>query len=144
MPENERQDYLILERLFQPTTAFIFAPNPWFPHHFRYFVQHFGSTMSDHSLNYSVTSPCPNSVEIIVDTHPSAAIFNDNAPMSPNTVLATLAAHDEVPTKSLREIITGLVATIKLRELAWEADRTAMGARTNHAEDRLEAAMEAR
>jgi len=100
--------------------------------------------MSDHSVNYSVTSPHPDSVEIVVDTHPSAIIFNDNAPMSPNTVLATLAAHNEVPTESLREIITGLVATIKLRELAWEADRTAMRARIDHAEDRLEAAMEAR
>ena len=100
--------------------------------------------MSDHSVNYSVTSPRPDSVEIVTDDHPSAAIFNDNAPMSPNTVLATLAAHDEVPTESLREIITGLVATIKLRELAWEADRTAMCARINHAEDCLESAMEAR
>ena len=70
--------------------------------------------MSDASLNYSITSPPPDSVEIVVDNHPSAAIFNANAPMSPNTVLATLAAHDGVPTESLREIITGLVATIKL------------------------------
>jgi len=100
--------------------------------------------MSDHSLNYSIMSPCPDSVEIVVDTHPSAAIFNDNAPMSPNTVLATLAAHDEVPTESLREIITGLITTIKLRKLAWEADCTAMRARINHAEDHLESAMEAR
>ena len=94
--------------------------------------------MSDHSVNYSVTSPHPDSVEIVHDAHPSAAIFNDNAPMSPNTVLATLATHNEVPTESLREIITGLVTTIKLRELAWEADRTAMRARINHAEDRLD------
>src|SRR5712671_2848114 len=143
MPENESWNHRILERLFQPTSAFIFAPNPWFPYHFRYFVQHFSSTMSDHSINYSVTSPRPDSVEIVAN-NPSAIIFNDNAPLSPNTVLATLAAHDEVPTESLREIITGLVATIKLRELAWEADRTAMRARINHAEDRLEAAMEAR
>jgi len=100
--------------------------------------------MSDHSVNYSVTSPHPDSVEIIVDNHPSAAIFNDNAPMSPNTVLTTLAAHDEVPTESLHEIVTGLVATIRLRELAWEADRTAMRARINHTKDCLEAAMEAR
>jgi len=100
--------------------------------------------MSDHSINYSVTSPRPDSVEIVDDNHPSAIIFNDNAPMSPNTILATLAAHNEVPTESLREIITGLVATIKFRELAWEADRTAMRARINHAEDRFEAAMEAR
>jgi len=100
--------------------------------------------MSDHSVNYSITSPRPDSVEIVTDAHPSAIVFNDNAPMSPNTVLATLAAHNEVPTKSLREIITGLVATIKLRELAWEADRTAMRARIHHAEDRLEAAMDAR
>src|SRR5712672_2570423 len=144
MPENESWNYCILERLFQPTPAFIFAPNPWFPYHFRYFVQHFGTTMSNASLNYSVTSPRPDSVEIVVNNHPSAAIFNDNAPLSPNTVLATLAAHDQVPTESLREIITGLVATIKLRELAWEADRTAMRARINHAEDHLETAMEAR
>jgi len=99
--------------------------------------------MSDHSVNYSVTSPRPDSVEIVVDTNPSASIFNDNAPMSPNTVLATLAAHNEVPTESLREIITGLIATIKIRELSWEADRTAMRACIHHAEDRLEAAMEA-
>jgi len=99
--------------------------------------------MSDHSVNYSVTSPRPDSVEIVTNDHPLASIFNDNAPMSPNTVLATLAAHNKVPTESLQEIITGLVATIKLRELAWEADRTAMRARINHAEDRLEAAMEA-
>jgi len=58
--------------------------------------------------------------------------------------IATLAAHDEVPTESLREIITGLVTTIKLRELAWEADHTAMRARIHHAEDRLESAMETR
>jgi len=57
--------------------------------------------MSDASLNYSVTSPRPDSVEIVVDSHPSATVFNSNAPMSPNTVLATLAAHDEVPTESL-------------------------------------------
>src|SRR5712672_4660561 len=144
MPENESWNYCILEHLFQPTSAFIFAPNPWFPYHFQYFVQHFGSTMSDHSVNYSVTSPCPDSVEIVDSAHPSAIIFNENTPMSPNTVLATLAAHDEVPTESLREIITGLIATIKLRELTWEADRTAMRACINHAEDRLEAAMEAR
>jgi len=100
--------------------------------------------MSDHSVNYSITSPRPDSVEIVADSNPSAIIFNDNAPMSPNTVLTTLAAHNEVPTESLREIITGLVATIKLRELSWEADRTAMRARIHHAEDRLEAAMEAR
>jgi len=55
----------------------------------------------------------------------------------------TLAAHDEVPTESLREIITGLVTTIKLHELAWEADRTAMRARVNHTEDCLESALEA-
>ena len=100
--------------------------------------------MSDHSVNYSVTSPRPDSVEIVADSHPLAVIFNDNAPMSPNTVLAVLAAHDTVPTESLREIITGLVATIKLHELAWEADHTAMCARINHAKDHLEAAMEAR
>src|SRR5712672_4193031 len=100
--------------------------------------------MSDHSLNYSVTSPRPDSVEIVVNSHPSAAVFNSNAPMSPNTILATLAAHDEVPTESLREIITGLVTTIKLHELAWEADRTAMRAHIYHAEDHLESAMEAR
>ena len=98
--------------------------------------------MSDHSVNYSVTSPRPDSVEIVADSHPLAVIFNDNAPMSPNTVLAVLAAHDTVPTESLREIITGLVATIKLHELAWEADHTAMRAHINHAEDHLEAAME--
>jgi len=57
--------------------------------------------MSDHSLNYSITSPHPNSVEIVDAVHPSAIVFNENAPMSPNTVLATLAAHDEVPTESL-------------------------------------------
>src|SRR5712672_2805055 len=142
MPENESWNYCILEHLFQPTSAFIFAPNPWFPYHFRYFVQHFGSTMSDHSVNYSVTSPRPDSVKLVTDVHPSAIVLNKNAPLSPNTVLATLAAHDKVPTKSLREIISGLVATIKLRELAWEADCTAMRARINHAEDRLEAAME--
>src|SRR5712671_7304318 len=116
---------------------------PRFPYHFHYFVQHFGPTMSNHSINYSVTSPRPDSVKLVDNVHPSAIVFNKNAPMSPNTVLATFAAHDEVPTESLREIITGLVATIKLRELAWDADRTAMRARINHAEDRLEAAMEA-
>jgi len=100
--------------------------------------------MSDHSVNYSVTSPRPDSVKLVDNVYPSAIVFNENAPMSPNTVLATLAAHNEVPTKSLREIITGLVATIKLHELAWEADRTAMRARIHHTEDRLEAAMEAR
>ena len=57
--------------------------------------------MSDHSINYSVMSPRPDSVKIVIDTHPLAIIFNENTPMSPNTVLATLAAHDEVPTKSL-------------------------------------------
>jgi len=36
------------------------------------------------------------------------------------------------------------MATIKLRKMAWEADRVAMRAHINHAEDRLEAAMEER
>jgi len=102
--------------------------------------------MSDHSLNYSVTSPRAGSpaVNVAAEYHPSAIILNENAPMSPNTVLTTLAAHDEVPTETLREIITGLVATIKIREVAWEADRTAMRACINYAEDRLDVAMQAR
>jgi len=142
--ENEDQDHLTLECLFQPTPAFIFAPNPCFPYHFQHFILHLGITMSDHSINYSVTSPCPDSVKIIADFHPSAIVLNKNTPMSPNTTLATLTAYSEVPTKSLREIITGLVATIKLRKLTWEADRTAMHTCINHTEDHLEAAMEAR
>jgi len=102
--------------------------------------------MSDHSLNYSVTSPRNGSppARTAEEYHPSAIILNENAPMSPNTVLTTLAAHEDVPTETLREIITGLVATIKIREVAWEADRTAMRARINYAEDRLDVAMQAR
>src|SRR5712672_1739564 len=76
--------------------------------------------------------------------HPSATILNENAPMSPNTILSTLAAHDEVPTETLREIITGLVTTIKIRKVAWEADRTAMRAHINYAEDHLDVALQAR
>ena len=102
--------------------------------------------MSNLSHNYSVTSPRGGSpsADPVADYHPSAIILNENAPMSPNTVLTTLAAHDEVPTETLREIITGLIATIKIREIAWEADRTAMRARINHAEDRLDVALQAR
>jgi len=101
--------------------------------------------MSDISINYSVHSPVETSPAINADEyHPAAIVTSENAPISPNTVLATLAAHNDVPTESLREIITGLVATIKLRKMAWEADRVAMRACINHAEDRLEAAMEER
>ena len=57
--------------------------------------------MSDHSVNYSISSPHPDSIEVVTDIHPSAIILSENAPMSPNTVLATLAAHSEVPTESL-------------------------------------------
>jgi len=101
--------------------------------------------MSDHSLNYSVTSPraSPPIATTSTDYHPSAIILNENAPMSPNTILSTLAAHDQVPTETLREIITGLVATIKIREVAWEADRTAMRAHINYAEDCLDVALQA-
>src|SRR5712672_2379870 len=99
--------------------------------------------MSDISISYLVNSPVEASPTINANEyHPAAIVTSENAPISPNTVLATLAAHDDVPTESLREIITGLVATINLREMAWEADRVAMHARINHAEDRLEAAME--
>ena len=101
--------------------------------------------MSDISISYSDNSPVEASPTINADEyHPAAIVTSENAPISPNTVLATLAAHDDVPTESLREIITGLVATIKLREMAWEANRVAMRACINHAEDRLEAAMEDR
>src|SRR5712671_4988400 len=101
--------------------------------------------MSDISISYSVHSPVEASPTINADEyHPAAIVTSENAPISPNTVLAMLAAHDDVPTESLREIIMGLVATIKLREMAWEADHAAMRARINHAEDRLEAAMEER
>jgi len=99
--------------------------------------------MSNHSLDYSVTSPHPNSPTVPAqEYHPSAIIFNENTPMSPNTVLSTLATHNSVPTETLWEIITGLITTIKLCEVAWEADHTAMRACINHAEDHLEASME--
>ena len=56
--------HLNLERLFQPTPAFIFTPNPWFNFHFKYFVQHFNSTMSDHSINYSICHRRLDTVEV--------------------------------------------------------------------------------
>jgi len=141
--KDKNQDHLNLECLFPPTPAFIFAPNPWFKFHFQYFVQHFGSTMSNHSFNYSVTSPHPNSPAGPTSKyHPSAIILNENAPMSPNTVLSTLAAHDQVPTETLQEIITGLIVTIKLCEVAWETNCTAMRACINHAKDHLETAID--
>jgi len=99
--------------------------------------------MLDISISYSVHLPVEASPTINTEEYHLAAIVTlENAPISPNTILATLAAHDDVPTKSLREIITGLVATIKLREMAWEADRVAMRARINHTEDCLEVALE--
>jgi len=101
--------------------------------------------MLDISISYSVNLPVEASPTINTDEyHPAAIITSENTPISPNMVLAMLAAHDDVPTKSLQEIITGLVATIKLREMAWEADRVTMRACINHAEDRLEAALEER
>jgi len=99
--------------------------------------------MSDISISYSVHSPVEASPTINADEyHPAAIVTSENAPISPNTILATLAAHDDVPTESLREIITSLVATIKLHKMAWEADHVAMRARINHTEDQLEAALE--
>jgi len=83
--------------------------------------------MSDISLDYSIQSPIEPSPTINTEEyHPAAVVVTENAPISPNTILATLAAHNDVPTESLREIITGLVATIKLHEMSWEADRAAM------------------
>jgi len=101
--------------------------------------------MSDISISYLVHSPIEASPTINAkEYHLATIVTSKNAPISPNTVLATLAAHDDVPTESLHEIITGLVATIKLHKMAWEADHVAMRARINHAEDRLEAVMEER
>jgi len=79
--------------------------------------------MSDFSVDFSVRSPDEGSITVNANEyHPAAIVTTENAPISPNTVLATLAAHDNVPTESLHEIITGLVATIKIREVAWEAN----------------------
>jgi len=99
--------------------------------------------MSDISISYLVNSPQEASPTINAEEyHPAAIVMSENVPISPNMVLATLAAHDDVPTESLREIITSLVAMIKLREMSWEADHVAMCAHINHAEDRLEAVMD--
>jgi len=101
--------------------------------------------MLDISISYSINSPVKWSPTINAEEyHPAAIVTSENAPISPNTVLATLAAHDDVPTESLCEIITSLVATIKLREMAWEANHTTMRTCINHTEDQLEAAMEER
>jgi len=60
--------------------------------HLESFYHYFAPDMSDISINYLVTSPWAKSPTINAEEyHPAAIVTSENAPISPNIILATLA-----------------------------------------------------
>jgi hypothetical protein len=132
-----------LDWLFLLSRDFYHLPNPWSEHHLNSLISLFKLDMPHSTSTISVESQgsyhLPD-VDYPENRNAGSTPANVEVPrgaLSPNTVLTTLTANQDIPHDSLCDIAVGLCATVNMANLSHQSETTTLHNRIDKLQDQV-------